>query len=78
VESCVARHVRVTDHLALVINVKGDVSARLSRLAAEIAEPDPYHVSLIQVGLGEVEQALDSLENAYRERSLFLTCDGQF
>jgi hypothetical protein len=38
VESCVARQVRVADHLALVINVKGDVSARLSRLAAEIAE----------------------------------------
>jgi TolB-like protein/Flp pilus assembly protein TadD len=35
---------------------------------------DPYHVSLIQVGLGEFELALDSLEKAYRERSLFLTC----
>jgi TolB-like protein len=35
---------------------------------------DPYHVSLIEVGLGEFEQALDSLEKAYRERSLFLTC----
>lgn len=35
---------------------------------------DPYHVSLIQVGLGQFELALDSLEKAYRERSLFLTC----
>jgi len=35
---------------------------------------DPYHLSLIQVGLGEPERALDSLEKAYQERSLFLTC----
>jgi TolB-like protein/Tfp pilus assembly protein PilF len=39
---------------------------------------DPYHISLIQIGLGEFEQALDSLEKAYRERSLFLTCVARF
>jgi tetratricopeptide (TPR) repeat protein len=36
--------------------------------------PDPYQESLIQVALGEFEQALDSLEKAYRERSLSLAC----
>jgi len=35
---------------------------------------DPYQESLIQVGLGEFEQALDSLEKAYQERSLSLAC----
>ena len=35
---------------------------------------DPYQDSLIQVGLGEFEQALDSLEKAYQERSLCLAC----
>jgi len=35
---------------------------------------DPYHVSLIQVGLGEPQRAFDSLEKAYQERSLFLSC----
>jgi TolB-like protein/Flp pilus assembly protein TadD len=35
---------------------------------------DPYQESLIQVGLGEFEQALDSLEKAYPERSLSLAC----
>jgi tetratricopeptide (TPR) repeat protein len=39
---------------------------------------DPYHVSLIQVGLGQFELALDSLEKAYRERSLFLTSVARF
>src|SRR5579863_978946 len=38
VEGCVARQVRDTDHLALVIDVIGDVSAGLSRFSAEIAE----------------------------------------
>jgi adenylate cyclase len=35
---------------------------------------DSYGESLIQVGLGEFEQALDSLEEAYRERCLSLAC----
>ena len=35
---------------------------------------DSYGESLIQVGLGKFEQALDSLEEAYRERSLSLAC----
>lgn len=35
---------------------------------------DPYHVSVIQAGLGELQCAIDSLEKAYQERSLFLSC----
>jgi TolB-like protein/Flp pilus assembly protein TadD len=35
---------------------------------------DSYQESLIQVGLGEFEKALDSLEKAYPERSLSLAC----
>src|SRR5208282_6515598 len=38
VKSCVASQVRATDDLASVINVIGGVSARLSGLAAEIAQ----------------------------------------
>jgi tetratricopeptide (TPR) repeat protein len=34
---------------------------------------DRYEVSVIQVGLGELERALNSLEEAYQERSQFLT-----
>ncbi len=36
--------------------------------------PDPYQEALIEVGLGKFEQALDSLEKAYQERSLSLAC----
>jgi len=35
---------------------------------------DSYQEALIQVGLGEFEKALDSLEKAYPERSLSLAC----
>ena len=35
---------------------------------------DSYGEALIQVALGEFEHALDSLERAYRERSLSLAC----
>src|SRR5580704_9863272 len=42
VESFVAPQVRVTDHLALIINVIGDVSARLSRFSAEITEVSDF------------------------------------
>jgi eukaryotic-like serine/threonine-protein kinase len=34
---------------------------------------DPYHLAIVQIGLGELEQAFESLERAYAERSLFLT-----
>ena len=37
-KSCVTRQVRVADHLVLIIDAVGDVAARLSRLATEIAE----------------------------------------
>jgi hypothetical protein len=42
--------------------------------ARPATSPDPYQDSLIQVGLGRFEQALDSLEKAYRARSLSLAC----
>jgi tetratricopeptide (TPR) repeat protein len=34
---------------------------------------DPYHLALAQVALGESDQAFDSLERAYADRSLWLT-----
>ena len=49
----------------------------LLRQLVEPGQPhrhDSYQEALIQVGLGEFEQALDSLEKAYKERSLSLAC----
>jgi tetratricopeptide (TPR) repeat protein len=49
----------------------------LLRQSVMLGQPhchDSYQEALIQVGLGEFEQALDSLEEAYRERSLSLAC----
>ena len=40
----------------------------------QLCSCDSYQESLIQVGLGEFEKALDSLERAYQERSLSLAC----
>ena len=49
------------------------------QLCEQLARPsqtfcvDPYNLALVHVGLGEIEQAFESLERAYAERSLFLT-----
>jgi adenylate cyclase len=54
--------------------------AEAEELLGQLVKPghlfcaDPYQESLIQVGLGEFDQALDSLERAYQERSLSLAC----
>jgi len=34
---------------------------------------DPYHLALVQVGLGECDRAFESLEKSYSDRSLWLT-----
>ena len=69
-----------------VIGAQGHAFARAGRraeaedLLRQLENPgqplchDSYQESLIQVGLGEFEQALDSLERAYREGSLSLAC----
>ena len=69
-----------------VIGAQGHAFARagrrteaedLLRQLANSGQPlcrDSYQESVIQVGLGEFEQALDSLEKAYQERSLCLAC----
>jgi tetratricopeptide (TPR) repeat protein len=73
-------------NLPFAIGFHGHAYARAGRraeaedLLQQLVKPgqpfyvDPYYVSLIQVGLGEPERALDSLEKAYQERSLCLTC----
>jgi adenylate cyclase len=72
--------------VAFAIGFHGHACARAGRraeaenLLQQLMKPgqpfyaDPYHVSLIQVGLGESQRAFDSLEKAYQERSLFLSC----
>ena len=69
-----------------VIGAQGHAFARAGRraeaedLLRQLANPgqmlchDSYQESVIQVGLGEFEQALDSLDKAYQERSLSLAC----
>jgi len=72
--------------VAFAIGFHGHACARAGRraeaenLLQQLMKPsqpfyaDSYHVSLIQVGLGEPQRAFDSLEKAYQERSLTLTC----
>ena len=54
-ESFVAPQVRVTDHLALIINVIGDVSARLSRFTTEIAEVNEQVMTFPKQGMNRNE-----------------------
>jgi len=73
-------------NLPFAIGFLGHACARAGRraeaedLLRQLVKPgqphcaDPYQESLILVGLGEFEQALDSLEKAYQERSLSLAC----
>ncbi|MCU1270874.1 MAG: hypothetical protein JWN74_2168 [Acidobacteriaceae bacterium] len=71
------------------IGFHGHACARAGRRAEaedilrQLAKPsqavyvDPYHISLIQVGLGDFDEAINSLERGQRERSIFLTCFGK-
>jgi TolB-like protein/Flp pilus assembly protein TadD len=73
-------------NVPFAIGFLGHALARAGRraeaedLLRQLVEPgqphrhDSYQEALIQVGLGEFEQALDSLEKAYPERSLSLAC----
>jgi tetratricopeptide (TPR) repeat protein len=73
-------------NVPFAIGFQGHACARAGRRAeaedllrqlVKLGQPhghDSYQDSLIQVGLGEFEQALDSLEKAYPERSLSLAC----
>jgi TolB-like protein/Tfp pilus assembly protein PilF len=68
-------HVRaMIAHTYGVWGRKADARKELERLLTRIRSQhiDPFYVALVYTGLGEIEQALDWLEKAVRERSVWI------